>query len=132
MAEELNAGSLATARAAAEELSIGCSSPRTIDANMDILSSALLELGVVKVKAPTHRTIDLCETLQEFVKAGYASPAIVNCCRGIKDLIQVSDYDIADEDAFEEAALAEINVLQEELENVFVTLDDEIIDKDAE
>ena len=50
----------------------------------------------------------------------------MNCCRGIEELIQVSDYDIADSDTFEEEAEAEIGVLQEELEHVFTALEKQI------
>ena len=90
---------------------------------MDILSTALLKLDVVKVRSRRRSSFDLCEILEEFVRRGLVDSSAVRCCRGIEELIQVSDYDISNFDAFEEEVLAEIEVLQEELEQTFAILE---------
>jgi len=93
---------------------------------MDILSTALLNLGVIGKSERARREMDLCATLKELVKLKLIASSAVNCCRGIESLIQVSDYDISDFDAFEEEVSAEIESLQAELENTFEILEKRI------
>jgi hypothetical protein len=68
----------------------------------------------------------LCDVLQAFSRKRLLGPSAVNCCHGIEELIHVSDYDISDFDAFEEDVLAEIEVLQGELEKTFTILENQI------
>lgn len=127
MGETLTDESLIAARVALDTLAEESSNSRAVEANMDILSTALMNLGVVKFSAHRRLKANLCEVLQEFVTKKHLDPVVVRCCRGITELIQVADYDISDFDVIEEEIHGEIKVLQEEVELAFACFEKQII-----
>jgi hypothetical protein len=113
------------ARTAAGDLSAHHHSPREVEANLDILRSALLELPSAPSARRKRKTdIELCQLLQDYTDAKLLSAVAVNCCYELKELIQISDYDISDKEEFTESVQGKIEVLQEELEKLFAHLQD--------
>lgn len=119
MGTKIDGKRLDFAKAASEALSEEYGNPRRVETNMDILSGALMDLGLVKFTSHQREKFGLCSVLQKFVAEGLIDHSAVTCCKSIEELIQVADYDISDEAQFAEDVASEIEVLKEELDNAF-------------
>lgn len=117
------------AREALNELSEHYTNPRKLEADLDILFSALLKLPKRLVKAASDddsQMFGLCDLLDQYAENDLIPDSAVKSCQELDELTQVADYDVPDEEEFAEKAEAHVSVIRDELDKLFVKLEEEI------
>lgn len=127
-----NERKLAVAREAIEDLSAHDTSPRALEADLDILASALHDLPrrLTRIQRASS-TVALCDILQEYVKAKLVSDHAVKACKALEELTDIADYDVPDQDEFATSAEGHITDLTDELKKLFDILEERAAEENA-
>ena len=124
---------IAAARTAVDDLSEEYTSPRTLEADLDVVFSAFLRLppeslGLTPQDAPV---LALCDLLEEYSDRRLVSEGAVESCHKLEELTQIADYDVSDEEKFSEQAGKYVAVIKEELEKFLTNLENKIAQRDG-
>jgi hypothetical protein len=116
------------AREAAAELSWHYTSPRTLEADLDILASALRKLPrkLTGIPKDADEVFGLCDILGQLHEARLVSADALSSCSDLEELTDVADYDMGDPEDFATEAENHINDLKAELEKLLETLEAKI------
>lgn len=124
-AKDSDSDKIAAARKAAEELSQEYDSPRSLEADLDILASALRNLPreITGLAEDAEEAFGLCEVLSRLSDADLLSDTVVTSCGELEELTDLADYDMGDPEKFAARAEGHITDLQSELEKLFDKLE---------
>jgi hypothetical protein len=118
---------LQAAQEALEKVSDTYRNPHMLEADLDILGSALRKLPPKLTRLPKEATqvFGLCDILYHYSKLGLLTSDAVESCEALRELAEESDYDVTDEEKFEEKVAEEIATLKDALGKMLTKLEDE-------
>jgi len=108
---------------AAEDLSWDLSDPQDVDSKMDVLASALLDLGAISFTRDEKKRFDLYDILVKYAKEGLIDDSAAGYCSEINNGIRRFDYDMHDGDSFRERIADEVDALQDEIKTAMKKLE---------